>query len=103
MTSSLAVGTAAHNDSPMQMTLRFAPLAVLLLTSVSMLATAQTAAVATAAPPKRVDERGGTPTVVARPPVIDGRLNDVAWAGVPVFSGFVQREMHEGQPVSERT
>src|SRR5437773_8856068 len=83
------------------MPLRFTPLAALLFSGVWTLATAQTAQ--TAPPPRAAAERVGTPTVVARAPVIDGRLNDASWAGVPVFSGFVQREMREGQPVSERT
>jgi hypothetical protein len=41
--------------------------------------------------------------VVAAPPVLDGRLTDAVWQTAPPLSGFVQRELHEGQPVSERT
>ncbi len=37
------------------------------------------------------------------PPVIDGRLDDAAWALATPISGFVQREPTEGTPVSERT
>src|SRR5690242_12649017 len=37
------------------------------------------------------------------PPAIDGRLDDAAWQGAPAFTGFLQRELHEGAPVSERT
>jgi len=47
------------------------------------------------------------PTAVARtaatPPVIDGRLTDPAWVDAKAVTGFVQRELHEGAPVTERT
>ncbi|MEZ4425538.1 MAG: DUF5916 domain-containing protein [Gemmatimonadota bacterium] len=36
-------------------------------------------------------------------PVIDGRLSDEAWSGLPALSGFLQREPVEGRPVSQRT
>jgi hypothetical protein len=36
-------------------------------------------------------------------PVIDGKLNDAAWAEAEILSGFVQKEPLEGRPVSERT
>ncbi|HEU5186730.1 MAG TPA: DUF5916 domain-containing protein [Gemmatimonadaceae bacterium] len=41
--------------------------------------------------------------VVATAPVIDGRLDDVVWRDVEPLSGFVQRELREGEPISERT
>src|SRR6266513_2388842 len=41
--------------------------------------------------------------VVATPPIIDGRLNDPAWRDVPPITGFIQRELHEGTPITERT
>ena len=44
-----------------------------------------------------------TARVVVRPPVIDGRLTDSAWLQVEPITGFIQRELHEGQPVTERT
>ncbi len=44
-----------------------------------------------------------TARAVATPPVIDGRLNDSAWLDVPPITGFIQRELHEGQPVTQRT
>jgi len=47
--------------------------------------------------------RTGLVTFVQRPPVLDGRLDDEAWRGAPLYDGFVQRELREGQPVSERT
>jgi hypothetical protein len=36
-------------------------------------------------------------------PIVDGTLDDDAWASVPAIVGFMQREPVEGQPVSERT
>ena len=44
-----------------------------------------------------------TARAVAKPPVIDGRLTDAVWLDVPPITGFIQRELHEGQPVTERT
>ncbi len=41
--------------------------------------------------------------VVTTPPVIDGRLTDLAWSEATPITGFVQRELHEGAPVTERT
>lgn len=35
--------------------------------------------------------------------LIDGRLDDAAWDGAGLLSGFVQREPAEGAPVSQRT
>ena len=42
-------------------------------------------------------------SAIASAPVIDGRLDDDAWAEAQVLTGFIQREPSEGQPVSERT
>jgi uncharacterized protein DUF5916 len=47
--------------------------------------------------------RSATAPVTSQKPIVDGRLDDAAWHGVAPLSGFVQRELHEGQPVSERT
>src|SRR5438045_3008981 len=57
------------------------------------------------ATPVRVDAsaRIASAPVVSQRPVIDGRLDDPVWRDAPVLAGFVQRELHEGQPVSERT
>jgi hypothetical protein len=44
-----------------------------------------------------------TSRAVSTPPVIDGRLTDSAWHNAVPVSGFIQRELHEGQPVTERT
>ena len=40
---------------------------------------------------------------VSDPPVIDGRLDDAAWARAAPMTGFTQREPRDGQPASERT
>jgi hypothetical protein len=47
--------------------------------------------------------RTATARAVVTPPVIDGRLNDPAWRDAPPITGFIQRELHEGAPVTERT
>jgi hypothetical protein len=39
----------------------------------------------------------------ARPPVIDGTLNEEAWALATPISGFVQRDPDEGKPATEET
>ena len=41
--------------------------------------------------------------VIEHGPVIDGRLDDAVWKSAEPFSGFVQRELQEGAPVTERT
>ncbi|HEX4574356.1 MAG TPA: carbohydrate binding family 9 domain-containing protein, partial [Gemmatimonadales bacterium] len=47
------------------------------------------------------------PTAIAvrvdRPPVIDGRLDDPAWALAPPVTQFRQTDPEEGKPVSEST
>jgi hypothetical protein len=40
---------------------------------------------------------------VPKPIEIDGRLDEEAWAGVPAFGEFVQRDPDEGEPATERT
>jgi len=37
------------------------------------------------------------------PVAVDGRLDDEAWASVPAFTDFTQRDPEEGQPATERT
>jgi len=44
-----------------------------------------------------------SPTRAAKPPDIDGRLDDDAWAAAPPITGFVQREPEEGVPATEHT
>lgn len=41
--------------------------------------------------------------VISNAPVINGRLDDAAWQTAEPFAGFVQRELQEGAPVTERT
>jgi len=41
--------------------------------------------------------------VIKVPPVLDGRLDDEAWRAIPPITDFVQRELNEGLPPSERT
>ena len=36
-------------------------------------------------------------------PTIDGRLNDPVWASATPLTGFIQRELKEGDPITERT
>lgn len=40
---------------------------------------------------------------VTEAPVIDGRLDDALWAGLPVMSRFIQREPSDGNPATEPT
>src|SRR5437762_1534386 len=69
----------------------FRPAATLLMVAaLGLPAAAQTPRVATA-------------TAVSTPPVIDGRLDDDAWRAAAPLTGFVQRELHEGEPVTEQT
>jgi len=44
-----------------------------------------------------------TARTVSTPPVIDGRLNDPVWQEATPITGFIQRELHEGDKVTERT
>ena len=40
---------------------------------------------------------------VTQSPLVDGRLDDAVWREAEVISGFLQRELREGEPVTERT
>ena len=42
-------------------------------------------------------------TRATRPPEIDGRLNEEAWAEALVLSEFTQQDPDEGKPATERT
>src|SRR5947208_14257187 len=53
--------------------------------------------------PRAAASLTATARAVVTPPVIDGRLTDSAWLEAPPVTGFVQRELHEGAPVTERT
>ncbi len=51
-------------------------------------------------------ERAGrfaAPTFVQVAPIIDGKLDDSVWARARPLTSFTQRELHEGDAVSERT
>jgi len=49
------------------------------------------------------NRRIASATAVSTPPGVDGRLDDAAWRGVAPISSFVQRELREGEPITERT
>lgn len=40
---------------------------------------------------------------VTTAPIVDGRLDDAAWADVPAMTDFIQREPMDGRPATERT
>jgi hypothetical protein len=42
-------------------------------------------------------------TIITQKPTIDGTLSDPAWASATPLTGFIQRELREGEPVTERT
>ena len=44
-----------------------------------------------------------TATRTPQPPIIDGRLDDPAWATAPPSDSFVQHYPDEGAPATERT
>ena len=47
--------------------------------------------------------RVARPSVITTPPTIDGRLDDPVWRTAEPLTDFVQRELREGEPVTERT
>jgi hypothetical protein len=51
------------------------------------------------ATPLPVVEAGRTPSEIR----VDGKLDDEAWASVPAFTDFTQRDPEEGAPATERT
>src|SRR5690349_1586436 len=59
------------------------------------------------APPDSSPAHRGPPVarahVITKAPTIDGRLDDDVWQGIEPLAGFVQRELQEGAPVTERT
>ena len=48
-------------------------------------------------------ERTATALVIDEAPRVDGRLTDRAWQRAEPVGGFIQRELHEGEPSTERT
>ena len=47
--------------------------------------------------------RIATALAASTAPVIDGRLTEPVWRDAEQLTGFLQRELHEGEPVTERT
>jgi hypothetical protein len=54
-------------------------------------------------PARQVEARQGRAAAVRSAPVIDGKLTEEIWSSGEVYDGFVQRELREGDPVTERT
>lgn len=75
-------------------------LALVLVTALSFEAPGQTPQ---ANEPRAEAPRAASAPVISAKPTIDGRLNDPAWQSMTPLTGFIQRELHEGQPVTERT
>jgi hypothetical protein len=48
-------------------------------------------------------KRAAAVRIAGRAPVVDGRLDDAAWAAAPVLSGLTQKDPKEGEPATERT
>jgi len=49
------------------------------------------------------DEPVARVTWVSEPPVLDGRLDDASWQGVPVIDHFIQSSPDQGEPATQRT
>jgi uncharacterized protein DUF5916 len=45
----------------------------------------------------------GRAHAITQAPTIDGHLDDAVWRDVQPLTGFIQRELREGEPVTERT
>ena len=76
---------------------------LLVLTSlVCVLGTLSTARAQQAPDPARTT-REFRATRTARPPVIDGQLNDEGWTAAEVLADFTQQDPDEGKPATERT
>jgi len=54
-------------------------------------------------PSREAEAREGRAAPIRSAPTIDGRLTEEIWATGELYEGFIQRELHEGEPVSERT
>ena len=54
-------------------------------------------------PSREVEAREGRAAPIRSAPMIDGRLTEEIWATGELYEGFIQRELREGEPVSERT
>jgi hypothetical protein len=71
------------------------------LAAVTVSAAAQSPQLASS--PSASERRVAAATATRTPPTIDGRLDDEAWKAAAPLTGFVQRELHEGDPVTEDT
>ena len=76
---------------------------VALLVASSTLHAQNTATVVDSANSTHRATPAGKAHVITKAPVINGRLDDDAWREAEPFAGFVQRELQEGAPVTERT
>ncbi|MGQ0642614.1 MAG: DUF5916 domain-containing protein [Gemmatimonadaceae bacterium] len=54
-------------------------------------------------PSRQVEPREGRAAAVRAAPAIDGHLSEEIWASGDLYEGFTQRELREGDPVTERT
>jgi hypothetical protein len=82
------------------------PKTILYVPVVSMLATAALGAQSPGASQtssSAASSRIAVANVTTMKPSVDGRLDDAVWRSVAPLSGFVQRELREGDPVSEHT
>ncbi|HJQ19668.1 MAG TPA: DUF5916 domain-containing protein [Gemmatimonadaceae bacterium] len=78
-------------------------IAVILCSTITAALGAQAPSPAPSAAGASTAARVAVAAIARSKPVIDGRLDDAVWLDAPLLSGFVQRELHEGEPVSERT
>ena len=69
----------------------------------ALIASGRTAAAQIISGTATTGPRTGSATVVTKGPIIDGKLDDEAWKSGQAYSDFVQRELREGEPVTERT
>ena len=83
------------------------PNTILYTSAASVLAAASLLAQSPGASPQSAagaaSARIAVANIVTMKPVLDGRLDDAVWRSVAPLTGFVQRELREGEPVSERT
>ncbi|HJU74831.1 MAG TPA: hypothetical protein VJ717_13900, partial [Gemmatimonadaceae bacterium] len=54
-------------------------------------------------PSREIEARQGRAASIRTAPTIDGRLSEDVWKEGELYTGFIQRELREGDPVSERT
>jgi hypothetical protein len=80
--------------------IRILPITAALALSIPHAAQAQTPA---PVPPAAARKEIRAVRVQGRTPVVDGRLEDAAWAAAPVLSDFIQKQPVEGAQPTERT